>query len=164
MYKTAILVAGFALLGSSSAAQATDGASHSVTINAQPSVAISVGPDVDILLSGNPGANLRGQGASTYSITSNLPDNKISAIISDPAGDYPGGVRLSVRLVRPAAGGNPRGWRRLRAGAGGSRDLVVGIPAVQENGLLVRYRARAPGSTPPTYSEAREITFTITGN
>ncbi len=166
MRNFSILVAFVIVLTLPVAAQVMVDAAHTVTINAQPLVAISVGADVDILLTqpGNGNGNMSGVGTSTYSLTSNVANNKISGYISDPAGVFPGGVSLRVRLARPSAGGASVGLRLLSAGAGNATDLVINIPAIQESGLLMSYTARAPASTPPSYSEAREVTYTITGN
>lgn len=159
-----LLTACVTLLASSAVAQVTDDATHIVTINAQPIVAIAVGADVVILLAATtPGSNLEGTNTSTYDVTSNMPDNKVSGFISDGAGAYSSGVQLFVTLAAPGTGGASQGELELLAGAG-AVDLVTGIPAVQESGLGISYRATAPGTTSPTFSEAREITYTITGN
>lgn len=160
-----LLTACVTLLASSAVAQVTDDATHIVTINAQPIVAIAVGADVVILLAATtPGSNLEGTNTSTYDVTSNMPDNKVSGFISDAAGAYTSGVQLFATLAAPATGGVSAGELELLAGAGNAVDLVTGIPAVQESGLGISYRATAPGTTSPTFSEAREITYTITGN
>ena len=132
---------------------------------AQPIVAIAVGADVAILLAApTPGSNLEGTNTSSYDVTSNMPDNKVSAYISDASGAYSGGVQLFATLAAPAAGGTSAGELEIVAGAGNAVDLVTGIPPVQESGLGISYRATAPATTPPAFSEAREITYTITGN
>lgn len=160
-----LFVACATLLASAATAQVTDDASHVVTINAQPIVAISVGADVDILLAApTPGSSLEGTNTSTYNVTSNMPDNKVSAYISDASGAFPGGIQLFVTLAAPAVGGASAGELELVAGSGNAVDLVTGIPPVQESGLGISYRATAPATTPAAYSEAREVTYTITGN
>ncbi len=160
-----LIAVGVAMLAPAAFAQVTDDASHVVTINAQPIVAIALGSDVDILLAApTPGANLEGTNTSTYAVTSNMPNNKVSGYISDVAGGYTGGVQLFASLAAPAVGGASAGELELVSGAGNAVDLVTGIPPVQEGGLGISYRATAPASTPAAYSEAREVTFTITGN
>lgn len=160
------LVLAMALLAPIVSAQVTDDASHVVTINAQPVVAIAVGADLSILLGApaTPGGSMEGTNTSSYGITTNMPNNRISAYISDASGAYSGGVQLFATLAAPASGGTAAGEQELLAGAGNAVDLVTGIPATQESGLLITYRATAPVTTAATYSESREVTYTITGN
>lgn len=145
-------------------AQVSDSDAQNVTIDAPALVSIAVGADVTINLAApNPGAPLEGTTTSTYAITTNMATNKISAYITGAAG-YSSGVQLFSQLAAPGTGGASVGERELLAGSGNAVDLVTGIPPTQEGGLVINYRATAPATTPDSYNETREVTYTITGS
>jgi len=145
-------------------AQVNDSDAHNVTIDAPAVVSIAVGADVTISLAApTPGSPLEGTTTSTYAITTNMASNKISAYITGAAG-YSSGVRLFSQLAAPGTGGSSAGELELVAGAGNAVDLVTGIPPTQQGGLQINYRATAPATTPDTYNETREVTYTITGS
>ena len=158
-----LLLLGF-LAAAPAFAQPTDSDVQNVTIDAPAVVSIAVGADVTINLAApTPGSPLEGTATSTYAITTNMASNKISAYITGASG-YSGGVHLFAQLAAPGTGGASVGELELLAGSGNSQDFVTGIPPTQQGGLQISYRATAPATTPDTYNETREVTYTITGS
>jgi hypothetical protein len=92
-------------------------------------------------------------GGSSYGITTNEKNQKITAAIDTP---MPSGMTLAVALGAPA-GGTSAGSRTLGTA---SADVVTGISMVSASALPIVYTLSA-SSTAPVAPGSRTVTFTI---
>jgi hypothetical protein len=153
-----LAAASFAILAPTSAsAQASDDASHDVSIIVQEINAIEVGGNVDIVLdAAAPGeAPTPKTAASTYAMTTNSSAaRKITAVLS---AEYAGNIQLSVELDAPSTGQSV-GQQVLNASE--AKDLVTDIAPTSETDLGITYTAEASATDAPgTYTQT--VTYTI---
>jgi hypothetical protein len=92
-------------------------------------------------------------GGSSYGITTNETNQKITAAIDTP---MPAGMTLAVALAAPS-GASSRGVMTLGTS---SSDVVTGISAVSASALPITYTLNA-SSTAPIAPSSRTVTFTI---
>ena len=149
----AMLFVGFANV---STAQVT--ANHNVTIVVPTFNLISVSGDVTITLGvpASPGSDpADGTAAGTYSITTNVAGQKITAAIS---ADYSAGITLSAALTS-IGGGTAAASTALSTTA---VDLLTGLAAVSDTGTI-NYTASATAAAAPNGAgETRAVTYTLT--
>lgn len=156
----ALVIAMVALLaggwGLSVSAQGTDSDTHEVTVQVQEVNAITVGGDVELVVSETSAGQVpsRATTNSSFGITTNSMDaRKITAALS---GAYPDGVTLSAELTAPSTG-TSAGVRGLSTNA---VDLVTSIGPTAESNLGITYEAAATTQADPgTYTQT--ITYTI---
>jgi hypothetical protein len=138
------------------AAQSSDEASHTVTIDVQEMNAITVGGDVSITLD----AVTAGQAPdpktveSSYDLTTNSPDaRKVTASIEGFDED---GITLEAELTTPGSGASA-GWKVLSSSP---VDLITEVEQVAGSGTIT-YRASAtPQADPGSYDQT--VTYTVT--
>ncbi|MEO8335278.1 MAG: hypothetical protein ABI664_09905 [bacterium] len=152
-----VVMAGVLVLGSAfenaGAQTATQTVTFSVVAINRVAVSGSAGPLV--VTTANPGAapTSATMGGTSYGITTNEINQKISAAIDSP---MPSGMTLAVALAAPA-GAASRGTMTLGTA---SADVVTGISAVNASALPITYTLSA-SATAPVAPGSRTVTFTI---
>ena len=95
-------------------------------------------------------------GSSTWAVTTNQSNAKISASIPSP---MPAGLTLSVNLVAPAAAASAG----LTALGTVAVDLVTSITKVAQSGMTATYQLSATAAAGVVGSGTKVVTYTISG-
>jgi hypothetical protein len=121
----------------------------------------------EISVSGNPGAltvstatagdapDAVSDASSTYAITTNESDRKITAVIDS---DMPAGVTLTASLAAPT-GASPSGVKSLSTVA---EDVVTAISTLNESEKAITYGLSATSAAGVVESDTRTVTLTVT--
>jgi hypothetical protein len=119
-------------------------------------VAVSGNPDALIVSTAAAGQEPTSATAtgSTYAITTNEPNKKITASVDQP---LPSGIVLEVALAAPAGASSHGSVVLTTAGS----DVVTGISATTAGALPITYRLSASPAAQVTAPAARTVTFTI---
>lgn len=147
------LLAFSAMLTGFSTLSAANTALVTVTFNilAEDDIAFSGNPGIFNLTPGNSPVT---DNSTTYSVTTNQNNQRISALINSA---LPTGVTLAVDLTAPA-GATSLGLVNLTTV---SANLVTGITDVDQSGLLVTYSMSASPSAAIGGPFNRTITYTL---
>ena len=143
------------------------GANHLDNV-AHQTVTFQVSPISELSVSGNPGLlhviqAVAGSeptdvddASTTYSLTCNEEDRKITARLDDP---MPSGMELMLELAAPP-GATSLGFVAL---SGTDQNIVTGIDGVCETGKTITYRCCADADAGVIVSDSRTVTLTLTG-
>ena len=135
--------------------------------SANQTVTLQVSAINEISISGNPGAltvnsatagsapNAVNDASTTYAITSNESDKKITAAIDSA---MPDGTTLTVNLGAPT-GATSAGAVALSTSAA---DVVTGITKLNESGKSISYSFSATAAAGVVASTSRTVTLTVT--
>ena len=147
-----VLALGIGLEGAQ-AQTATQTVTFSVVPLSRVAVSGPMGPIVVSAASAGSAPTSATMGGTTYAITTNESNQKISAALDQP---MPPGVSLAVALAAPS-GAASAGSTTLGTA---SADVVTGIFAVNASSLAIVYRLSAT-ATAPVAPGTRTVTFTI---
>lgn len=149
---TGVLVLGFAF-ESATAQTATQTVTFSVVPMSRVAVSGNAGPITVSTANAGSAPTSATMGGSSYAITTNESNQKISAALDTP---MPSGVSLAVSLSAPA-GAASAGVKTLTTA---SADVVTGISTVSAAALPITYTLSAT-ATAPVAPGTRTVTFTI---
>jgi hypothetical protein len=138
---------------SASAQTATQTVRFQVIPMSRIAVSGTTGPLVVTTATAGSAPTSASMGGSSYGITTNETNQKITAAIDTP---MPAGMTLAVALAAPS-GASSRGVMTLGTS---SSDVVTGISTVSASALPITYTLNA-SSTAPIAPSSRTVTFTI---
>jgi hypothetical protein len=127
------------------------------SVSASSTMSVSGNPaamNITSIPLGQPSASVTNS-ATTYSVTTNEADKKITAALSAV---MPTGVTLSINLVAPSTGVSS-GTVVLGTTAA---NVVTSIDAVNQSGLTITYTLTALATAGEVASQSRVVTFTVT--
>ena len=153
----AFLAAGF--LGLAQHAMAGDTATQTVTfaVTAINELSVSGSPGALVVSTATAGQapDMVTEGTTTYSITTNEADRKITGAIDSA---MPTGLTLRIALQAPAGSGSSVGPVTLGTSAS---DLVTGISTLNETGRTITYWLSATSAAGVVPSASKTVTLTI---
>ena len=152
-----VVLTGVLMLGVAFGVAQAQTATQTVTFQVVPMSRIAVsgaaGPLVVSVASPGAQPTTATMGGSTYGITTNETNQKITAAIDTP---MPSGMTLAVALGAPP-GASSAGSMTLGTA---SADVVTGISMVSASALPIVYTVSASATAPVT-SGSRTVTFTL---
>ena len=152
-----VAFAGIMALGSGFETLQAQTATQTVTFSVVPinrvAVSGSAGPIVVSTATAGSAPTSASMGGSSYAITTNETNQKISAALDQP---MPAGVSLAVALGAPS-GASSTGSMLLSTA---SADVVTGISSVSASALPIVYTLSAT-ATAPVAPGTRTVTFTV---